>query len=392
MHLTKLDYSEFEGKEQEWSIEGLTLGKRNLLVGKNATGKSRVLNVIAGLANLLLGERLRTLVTGTYKAVFEDAGKSIEYAVRIEDRQVMSESLQVDGRTLLERGNLGEGKIFYEKFDTGGRIMEFQTPPSELAAFVRRDTKQHSFLEPLHHWSASVRHYQFGTPLGRESLALLVKQKGKIPDGKDAGEIVGVFNRAKRDFPGLFLKNLLADLKRMDYPLTEIQVGPPLTIQFDTVLSSELVGFRVREEGLKGITDQLAMSQGMFRVFSLLILTNYLDCTQLPACLLVDDIGEGLDFERSCRLIDILREKAQKSGIQLIASTNDRHVMNQVPLDEWAVLRRTGSMVEVKNYENSRKHFDSFRFMGLNNFDFLRYDFINENPDAVLEEAGVGKD
>jgi len=50
MQLTRLEYSEYEGKEQEWTLEGLTLGKRNLLVGKNATGKTRTLNVIAGLA------------------------------------------------------------------------------------------------------------------------------------------------------------------------------------------------------------------------------------------------------------------------------------------------------------------------------------------------------
>ena len=37
----------------EWSIDGLVLGQLNLLVGRNATGKSRTLNVIGCLANIL---------------------------------------------------------------------------------------------------------------------------------------------------------------------------------------------------------------------------------------------------------------------------------------------------------------------------------------------------
>src|SRR4051812_31377204 len=109
MQLTRLDYSEFEGKEQEWTLEGLTLGKRNLLVGKNATGKSRTLNVIAGLAKMLCGERLPTLLTGTYKVLFEDDGRSLEYSVSIQDRQVLRESFSDGGKTLLERGDGGEG-------------------------------------------------------------------------------------------------------------------------------------------------------------------------------------------------------------------------------------------------------------------------------------------
>ena len=28
--------------------------------------------------------------------------------------------------------------------------------------------------------------------------------------------------------------------------------------------------------------------------------------------------------------------------------------------------------------------------MGLNNFDFLRYDFINETPKPILKEVGAG--
>ena len=106
-----------------------------------------------------------------------------------------------------------------------------------------------------------------------------------------------------------------------------------------------------------------------------------------PSCILIDDIGEGLDFDRSCALIELLMKKATHSQVQLVMSTNDRFVMNKVPLEAWSVLQREGGTVRVRNYQNSRAIFDDFKFTGLSNFDFLATDFINEEA-AIHEEAG----
>lgn len=389
MLLKSLNYSEYQGESQEWRLNGLTLGMRNLLVGKNATGKSRTLNVIGGVANNLTGER-PPAISGKYEVVFSDGARLMEYSLEMKAEKVVAETFSVDGRSLLERGTDGEGKIFAEKVIPGGTMMDFQTPQNEVAAFVRRDSKQHSFLELLHLWASSVRHYHFGTALGKDSLAVPVKRGGvEHSDGKDPNKLVGLFHRAKRDFPKVFVDTLLADMERVDYPLESIVIGPPVSIRFESQIAlPDPVGLVVQERGLKGVTDQLGMSQGMFRVLSLLIMVNYLECTQLPGCILIDDIGEGLDFDRSCLLIDLLREKSQKCGIQFIASTNDRFVMNKIPLGEWSVLQRRGSQVEVLNSQNSKELFEEFRFTGLSNFSFLEMDFPNTHSeqDAVAHE------
>jgi hypothetical protein len=59
-------------------------------------------------------------------------------------------------------------------------------------------------------------------------------------------------------------------------------------------------------------------------------------------------------------------------------STNDRFVMNKVPLEEWCLLQRNGNHVRVRNYQNSKAAFDRFKVTGLNNFDFLATDFIEK--------------
>ena len=67
-------------------------------------------------------------------------------------------------------------------------------------------------------------------------------------------------------------------------------------------------------------------------------------------------------------------------------STNDKFVMNHVPLDEWTVLHRSGSVVHVRNHENSQAAFDDFKFTGLSNFSFFEMNASEMNFEGVSEE------
>ena len=71
MFLKSIEYAQHEGTPRLWKLEGCTLGNINLIVGKNATGKSRTLNVINGLANLLSGERKLQYMSGNYNVEFD---------------------------------------------------------------------------------------------------------------------------------------------------------------------------------------------------------------------------------------------------------------------------------------------------------------------------------
>lgn len=378
MKLERIDYSENDGTPQEWRLQGLTLKSRNLLVGKNASGKSRTLNVIAGLAKHL-SERATLGLSGTYKCEFRAEGhESYYYSYSISDREIVAEELRIGSKVVLQRQIGGFGKIWAEKLNSE---LEFQTPPATLAAVTRRDIVQHGFLEPLYKWASDLRHYTFGASLGKEHFAVLIKD-GTHADARDQNSVVGLFLRARKEYESKFIDSLVSDLRRVSYEVDSIDAGAPLAIKFSDA-PGEIIGLILKEAGLPGITDQISMSQGMFRVVSLLVHINYCQLSNPGSMVLIDDIGEGLDFDRSCRLIELLREKADASQIQLVMSSNDRFVMNNVPLDEWSVLQRVGGLVKVRNTENSREIFESFRFTGLSNFSFLEMDFIN-SPDADL--------
>lgn len=385
MQLKSYSYGEFQGSAREWTLSGLTLGQFNLVVGKNASGKTRTLNTIKGLGDLVSGRRKPSeLTAGKYDATFDHEGRIVRYVLEIIENKVLSEQF-IDGEeVLLDRGAGGVGTIFHEKQKCH---QEFQTPDGDAAAVARRDSIQHSFLEPLGLWGDGVRHYAFGDKMGRSSIAIIVNQPGLSPDPRDVDAVVALFRKGVKDFPDKFESVVRDGMNAIGYDISEVGFMIPTDIAFLTPVGSPadaLVLF-AQERELECRTQQFQMSQGMFRALSVITLLTYAVIASRPSCIIIDDIGEGLDFERSCKLIELVRQRALESEIQLIISTNDKFVMNEVPLDEWSILRRHGNHVSVRNHTNSKDEFENFRFVGMSNFTFFEMDFANGN--ANLETS-----
>jgi len=369
MQLESITYAQFEGKPEKWSITDFSFGNINLIVGKNATGKSRTLNVIAGLGKLVSGEVKLTFKSGEYKVIFNKDGKKqkLTYVLKYEECKVTEEKLIVDSKIRLDRGLEGKGKIYAAKV---GKDIDFQAPPSELAC-TRIDSIQHPFFEDLYKWGKNLRHYCFGTQLGKGLYTVFQKDKEeKEPNLKDAEQAVAIFKKGQRNYSPQFIDNVKVDMAKVGYVIDEVNIGLPVTTTFERTFG-EPQGFLVKERDLEGKTDQIEMSQGMFRALSLLVQLNYSLLASIPSCILIDDIGEGLDYERSSALIKLLIDKAKNSRVQLIMSTNDRFVMNNVPLEYWSIMQRFSDHSEIYNYKNSKKRFEDFELTGLSNFDFF---------------------
>ena len=368
MQLESITYAQYEGKPEKWSITDFSFGNINLIVGKNATGKSRTLNIIAALGNLVSGDVKLRYKSGSYKVTFNKNDKKIEYSLKYEDSKVIEEKLIVDSEPKLSRGPGGKGEIYAVK---EGKDIEFQAPPSELVV-TRRDNVQHPFFEDLYKWGKNLRHYYFGKEMGQQHYAVFQKDKEEEkPNLKDTDQTVAILNKGKKEYPDKFINSVKADMAKVGFNFEDINVGTPISITFQQVLGGQLQCILVRESDLKGTTDQQEMSQGMFRALSLLIQLNYSLLASIPSCILIDDIGEGLDYERSSALIKLLIDKAKESCVQLIMSTNDRFVMNNVPLEYWSIMQRFSDRSEIYNYRNSKKQFEDFELTGLSNFDFF---------------------
>ncbi len=390
MKLDILQYVSNKGLPNEWRIEECRLSQVNLMVGKNASGKSRIVKSIHLLSQLLSDNNIEGHNDQWHLYFDIDRPESkTEYILKIEKGLVVQEKLIMYGEgnqpLLLERDRSGEGTIFAKELN---QKIKFQTPKAELAAVKRRDSIQHPFLEKLYEWSNSLRFYEFGTQLGKNFMALMSYPTIKLSDNKrelkSYNSVVSIFQVGKQEIGDKFIQVIISDMKEIGYNLSDIGTKIPSAIERDlstcnTLDADGLPEFiYVKEEDLNFVTEQSEMSQGMFRALSLFIQINYSLLASKPSCIVIDDIGEGLDYQRSSAIIKILIEKAETGLVQLIMTTNDEFIMNGVPIEYWSVIERTPGSAKLHNMSNSRDKIEEFKFIGLNNFDLFTSEFLLE--------------
>ena len=294
MILQKFDYFEFANEPKTWSLSGMILGNINLVVGKNATGKTKTLTKIAWLGNILAEKQPQLPDSANYDAEFSDGGNI--YRCKL---------------------NVSQQKIQFQEFD-GGR-------------------------EKFAQWAEGLIMHAFNS--------------------KKRKDVVDLYIKGKEEFAQDFKEQIINFMNEIGYELLEIGTA------------SSTIYVKEKDVDTEILLQQ--MSQGMFRALSLIIQITHNMLKKLPTTIIIDDIGEGLDFARSASMIKLLSRVAGEGKCQLIMSTNDRFVMNNVPLKYWQVIQRTGGQCKAYNYHNKKEKFDEFEYTGLNNFDFLATDFIN---------------
>lgn len=390
MILQTMKFCRFRGEINEWSIEGkivdgesaLSFENINLIVGKNASGKSKTIDAIRDIADLLSGDlklsRLHYAGLGTaeYELIFDDNGDVLEYQIAFKNGKIIKENLRVKDQLRLDRSN---GQLWYE--GTNG-MLDFQTDDDVLAV-SKRDKKQHPFFETLFLWGKNLSHYRFGSELGRNALLkdIQIIDEDDEVNFKDGNDVTKIFIKGQKRFTDSFTNQVIEDMNSIAYDISKIEVGPIRTYPHFSY------GLNVHEGDLADITEQREMSQGMFRALSLLIQLNYSLLSNLPSCILIDDIGEGLDYDRSKHLIDLIIHKVENSSVQVIMTTNDRFVMNKIPLKYWSVIQRTPKRSIFYNYKNSKEIFDEYEYTGLNNFDFLSSNFYLTGFEPTTKET-----
>jgi energy-coupling factor transporter ATP-binding protein EcfA2 len=388
MILKNFEYSEFDGLPNEWSLKGLYLEKVNLLVGKNASGKSRTLNRIIQLADMLTGTQsfsLDVVDSACFLTEYVDGTDIYQYVLKTMNRAIVDENLTITKNnhktTFLTRGENGKGEIIYT---IKNEKIEFQLPSNQPAALLKRDILQHPFLEKIFEWTNGIRYFSFGTSTGQGSF-LAPQDMEKIEKLsaenriRDTNNASALYLAGKNEFGKSFDDEIIECMGKIGYSLSNIALrqNPFFAIQLED--NNPIFMMSVNETDRKAHLFQSQMSQGMFRALFLIIQIAYNLRKNISKTIIIDDIGEGLDFDRSSRLIKLLIEIAEKNdNIQLIMSTNDRFVMNKVPFKYWQLINRRGGECCVYNYENSREIFDEFKYTGLNNFDFLETDFISD--------------
>lgn len=368
MILESFKYIRNEGKPNQWRVEGrdgdlVKFDNINLFVGKNSVGKSRTLSALCEVANLLaLKKSVSDLLfsDSTYHLILKEDNIRYEYILSIENRLITQEVLLVKG---VEKYNRKKNIIYCQdshKFD------KLDIQATDLITSIT-DKDKYPYISEISEWSNALKNYAFTNQHEKNHL---IKHSEELDSSEYVEDfapdhVIKLFSKGREEFGQPFVDTIISDLHAIGYDIRSIDL-----------LKSKLgIGICVQEEELHEPTLQLEMSQGMFRALSFLIQLEFALSSKISACLLIDDLGEGLDYERSKSLIEILIYKVNNSDIQIFITSNDRYIMNKIPLRYWSVIERKQHVSIFHNYHNAREIFEDFKYTGLSNFNFLSTDF-----------------
>lgn len=332
----------------------IDLQEFNLIVGKNAAGKSRYLNMLSVFAGMIT--QICPVIAGDWNFTFAtDGGEEIFYSIVKAFNSPMKEKILLNKKPLLERDESGT-KLYSQirqKFD------EIEPPDNKLVLHVRRDKREYPFLEYIVEWAEKTHTFKFGQ-VHPNSFAEADKIGGRHKSIEDISAIIEELTDTSK-------KNIINEFNQLGYDIEN----------FYAKKEGGKDILYVREKKLTYDLRQDDLSQGMFRAISLITFIHYLADQNSAETIIVDDLCEGLDYERATKLGRLIFEKFRDKGVQFIVSSNDCFLMDVIPIRYWNLLVREDIHIRAYNYKNSKKKFDDFKYSGLSNFDLFSSDYLN---------------
>ena len=348
MNLTSFGY-----KNDGWDLTEIgNLQPTNLLVGKNASGKTRTIRALQNVTAFMKG-RMVPFADKSFRTrlAFIDSvreGWTMVYTFEIADGKVKHERLVSGGKTILSRES-GKAKLYGDVINP---------PADKLAVQVRRDRDAYPDVEMLMKWAEGV-------------VAISCSDINPYTIVTGLANFINpfTFNDLVRNMSHADKQEVIGMAKHLGYNLTEI----------DTVeANSEMKLVAVRERYVKQAVLDFQLSSGMLRVLYVLCFLEYLGRDgNDSSLLLIDDLCEGLDYSRATLLGKKVFEVCEECGPQLIVSSNDSFLMDVTDVRKWQIMRRKNSKIVVLNSTKHHDLFRRFRMTGLSNFDLFSSDFID---------------
>ena len=181
MKLRQLSYikKSLTPNNNEWSVDELSLMDINLVVGKNAIGKSRVVKLINKAASIINGIAVDDNFNGAVSVTewqlhFETAnGSSLKFDFTSSLDMFESEKIYLDEKLVLDRTR-EQTQIFSYSSKKSNKFISIAPPIDRLTLHVRRDQLEFPFFEDIVKWAKQLRLFDFTAidPLDSTSKSL----------------------------------------------------------------------------------------------------------------------------------------------------------------------------------------------------------------------------
>ncbi len=355
------------GHEAHWKLDGLKLSQFAILTGRNGVGKSRTCNVITNTIKSIAG---RIGLQLGNKRIVIDTAENTSFEVIINTEQNSSNNLFIKEEKLFQIVN-DERKFLFDRnniYDSNiSQTVQYSPPDNMLTFHVRRDKVSHPFIEEILREISKFHFVNFDEP---KMLAV-----GKLLEKHLPMEMLPSMT------PICFEQFVTEDKKKIILD----QINSVGFLIEDIFVLSTVVAARgetqkvpmlyLKEKQVSSPYSIIQASSGMMKMIFLIVTLNLIES---GSCILIDNIGDGLDYRRSIEAMRILEDKAKET--QIIISTNNEFLLNQTDIRNWNILHRNGSVVKAYNYSNNKEKLIKFSDSGLSNYEYFRDEYYLEGP------------
>ncbi len=340
---------------ENFNFDSLNLKNNNLIVGRNAIGKTRVINALHHIGQIILGKvDLQTHLSFTLEFNTKE-GMALLYQLHWNESR-LEEKLWLGKQQLIERT---QSNAFIYNHLTQNKE-EIFPPETKIILQSTRDLKKYPWIEKIQLFIQNSQGIRFGN---------ITPQTGAVEAGiiHTHAKIAWMYQKLKPPMQ----EKVLMQMQKLQFAVNAISYNE----WTDTLMIED------KNQDQKRVQIPLfKLSQGMHRSLSTLILLAYLTQENKIQLLIVDDLGEGLDYMRATQLGKILIDTCNSHHVQFICTSNDYFLMDVFDLENLTVLADyTEQGLKIVNQTHYPELYERFTTCGLSNFDFFSSDFIRRN-------------
>lgn len=377
----RIESFSFQDYTTGWELAEWKLDRFNLLVGESGVGKTKILRAIEGVAQAHRSAPFDFRGGATWTLCFEHEARRYRwFAVvaanekgNIEDPRLERELLEVDGQELAAKDQgvfRFQGKVLPKLNATSSSLSLLSGEPDvERAVSGLKKIVENTLLSEPNDFHvgiaasgpllrkvgpgsmtlAEIQQYPFRRGMMQRMSEELIEQAYLLQEA-----VPEEWQKAKNIFKSIF--GTVEDLQIVRYDNQRFS---------ETALSSSLM-LRLRERDAKEWILGPDISAGMRRVLATIL---GIHLTPDGSVLLIDELENSLGKNCLPAMVDLLLENAPR--LQFIITSHHPYVINNIPIHEWKLVQRRGSVVSVKNARDipelmRSSHFDAFdRLMNL---------------------------
>ncbi len=358
-----------------WNMSEVLFGRLNLLVGISGSGKSRLLNTIFNLGNLMVTNKVSK--AGSWNITIEH--NNIKYKISIESVEKSKNNIYItkeDIKIISDEGDKQLIKRDKSSFYFNGEILP-KLSREQTSIFLLKDENE---IKPLFNGFSSIVKRNFSSgDLDQIVRTLPIMDKvlySKVKERKIKNPIVALdalnvqLFVLKECFPEIFSK--ICEHYKLIFPfINRIEIKDLKDFKNFTknINTTDLIPlFCIKEKNCKKWIPLHELSTGMQKV--LLVTTDLCSLTK-DYIYLLDEYENSLGINSIDFFPTLLIDSTDIN--QFIITSHHPYIINKINIEDWYILYRKGSDVKIKHGDELLEKFGKSKqdaFIQLINYRF----------------------